>query len=643
MNMAETGAEAPELQSPLAELSHDVLFSILAFCSPKDVLRLGQTSRLMRNRESTDALLWRSLARRNFQTIERAFATLDAMFQSDGRTRSPVVADAQHNWFRMLFLRVLSTYGKNLGWWISDRPFVGELMKASLEISRDHGTDSEPVVAISFKKLRVENTADPWIVTCGSVVVGPDNMPLFATQAPSTVSENSSIIAGSWVALTPVTVNLLAERVTGTEIFHISVPEGILPRWTDTQGNGNAGVLANLKPILVCRGPYVLKRNKTTVVTPTSGQSSSSSVSAVTDAFAGLNVDEKRNDHPAEMRYYEGLYDSAKGGSGRQAATDLFNPSFISSASHFALDCAFSCHSYISHYQAAPEAINDVRPGDVGLMFDPSSLAGQANVHQQGAEGDLLEDFEEEEDDGSDAASQVEEETPTSTLPPDNPEALAALRPVSKPPQPVLPPHVPHAPLRTPRGPVFPPRYFPLRLQQPIPRRFLRAGAGAPQPGEEGWEPEQLTGLWISTYRTRPPAFLSIQIRDIGDSDGEPCRELQAHKLTGNPNVPRGKLSFTATLRPIPAGVRSSPVIDEDESGGVDVVYQHLPPPGVKEAIRIRGVKVKFPAKKQFATPAYRNSYFSASEMLVISNSEFCVYSLRHNHITRYKRIPTDF
>jgi hypothetical protein len=481
----------------------------------------------------------------------------------------------------------------------------------------------------------------------------------------SNSAENSSIIGGTWTALSPVTINMLKERVWGTDVFALRVPNGLLPRWTDDFVPAEDH---SLKPQVVCLGPYSLRRNR----------DKREPMSAAIESMGSMSLSNTADEHPAEARFYRTLEDSAKLGSGRLAARDLFNDknkAFLASSSHFAIDCPRSCHSYISHNQASVETINDIRPGEVGLMFDPNSLAGQPQPDDLGVEGELLEDIEDEE-------AGDDDDLPDAAPVPDDPEANRDLRPVSRPTYLSMIPHIPHTPLKTPRGPVFPPRYFPLKLQQPIPRRFARYGLTFPQPGEEGWEPEQLTGLWISTYRyvsghlkeekegeltsllsrTRPPAFLSVQIQECPSQDTEePIKKLVAHKLTGNPNVPRGEKSFTAIMRAIPPGQKSAPVIDEDESGGVDAVYQHLPPPGASEWMRVKGVKVKFPAWKQFATPAFRNrlvtcglaiwsvlsffgsdSHFSQSELLVISNDEFCVYSLKHGHVTRYRRMPTD-
>ncbi|KZT71801.1 hypothetical protein DAEQUDRAFT_706569 [Daedalea quercina L-15889] len=73
-----------------------------------------------------------------------------------------------------------------------------------------------------------------------------------------------------------------------------------------------------------------------------------------------------------------------------------------------------------------------------------------------------------------------------------------------------------------------PPRYYPLR-------RDIRAGVN---PGDEGWGLETMTGLWLGAFGRYGTEVLHLTWHREQE-------ELQAIKLTGDANVPRGAHSWT--------------------------------------------------------------------------------------------------
>ncbi|KXS09256.1 hypothetical protein M427DRAFT_160828 [Gonapodya prolifera JEL478] len=207
----------------------------------------------------------------------------------------------------------------------------------------------------------------------------------------------------------------------------------------------------------------------------------------------------------------------------------------------------------------------------------------------------------------------------------------------------------------------FPARYFRLRVPHddppaPILRRFARLRAAAmaaepyprnpPVPGPDSphWHPSLLSGVWVSTSRRRDPGFVYVRAVESG-------REVWAFKLTGNNNVPRGKLSWRAFVDDDGIGAPSMGVEDEVEedaetpwglTGGAPInrIVGTVGGSTAVSWINVPGVVRRYVCKKQFAHPGYKNPSFSDGELLVISNDELCVYSYKHHHITRYMRMP---
>lgn len=78
------------------------------------------------------------------------------------------------------------------------------------------------------------------------------------------------------------------------------------------------------------------------------------------------------------------------------------------------------------------------------------------------------------------------------------------------------------------------PRYYPLRFIPPPPD-------DAPGPGEIGWTPELLEGLWLGSYSAHGTEVLYLEWNRTEN-------EIKAHKVTGDTNVPRGIVSWKFSL-----------------------------------------------------------------------------------------------
>lgn len=78
------------------------------------------------------------------------------------------------------------------------------------------------------------------------------------------------------------------------------------------------------------------------------------------------------------------------------------------------------------------------------------------------------------------------------------------------------------------------PRYYPLRSVPP-------PQADAPQPGEVGWTPALLEGLWLGAYSTHGTEVLFLEW--VADE-----KEVRAFKVTGDTNVPRGVNTWTFSI-----------------------------------------------------------------------------------------------
>ncbi|KAJ3338584.1 hypothetical protein HDU93_009361 [Gonapodya sp. JEL0774] len=180
----------------------------------------------------------------------------------------------------------------------------------------------------------------------------------------------------------------------------------------------------------------------------------------------------------------------------------------------------------------------------------------------------------------------------------------------------------------------FPPRFFRLRVPAdapppPIARRFARLRANAmqtepyprdpPPPGPDSahWHPCLLSGVWVSTYRRREPAFLYVRAVESG-------REIWAFKLTGNLNVPRGKLSWRAFVDD-----DGAPSLSQDGEGDEEdaetpwgltrgaPINRVVGTPGSSLGvawINVPGVVRRYMCKKQFAHPGYKEAHFSDGE-----------------------------
>lgn len=121
-----------------------------------------------------------------------------------------------------------------------------------------------------------------------------------------------------------------------------------------------------------------------------------------------------------------------------------------------------------------------------------------------------------------------------------------------------------------------------------------------------------LEGLWVGKYGSH--GFEMINVTYSGDT-------LVAYKVTGDKNIPRGEISFTADLSPHdPADVPSSGR------------RQPTPPPKPLEPIQLSDASARkwgtrrlprFPGRGHAAEPGYRNSQFLDGQLVVIGPGDY--------------------
>ncbi|CAF1349636.1 unnamed protein product, partial [Didymodactylos carnosus] len=135
------------------------------------------------------------------------------------------------------------------------------------------------------------------------------------------------------------------------------------------------------------------------------------------------------------------------------------------------------------------------------------------------------------------------------------------------------------------------------------------------------WSLSCLKGIWVGTYSTHGLEFLylnSITNFVCPTSLGKEClisdkvleNVLIATKITGDPNVPRGEISFVALKQ-----------MDNVDSKNNDFIQQRC-----------------FQAAGQIAATGFVNPSYIKTKLEVVSNDEILITWYQLYHISRYKR-----
>ena len=142
----------------------------------------------------------------------------------------------------------------------------------------------------------------------------------------------------------------------------------------------------------------------------------------------------------------------------------------------------------------------------------------------------------------------------------------------------------------------------------------------------DGKPTHKLEGLWQGSYGAHGVEFVEIRLEG---------RQLVAHKITGDPNVWAGKVSFMADIDDMVQFDDGYRVNALEEDLGTTRLSQEWP----DSADRAYEVRVRMRGKGQIAEFGFKNPQWTPAEIIVFVEDNFAVYWPELQSVSLFQRV----